>query len=132
MSYPNRGEYSTQGLLPFTNTFYNEEQAFNEQQGKFVCKVPGLYIFITTLLRQVGQHTEASCYLKLNNRPVAYMEAYSDRPQWGDPLSSGVTVLHLKQGDQVYIGDCVNVYQIAGYSNFMGFLINADVITNIQ
>ncbi|XP_045164647.1 uncharacterized protein LOC123528748 [Mercenaria mercenaria] len=128
VSWPEREPYGQthEGPLKFSNTFYDDDNMYNGTLGKFVCEIPGLYFFSSMLIRQVGQHTASSCYIMVNDVTLTYLEGYSFNASYGSPSATGTTLYHMQAGDTASIGNCSNVNQIAGYSNFNGFLIDAD------
>lgn len=128
VSWPEREPYGQihEGPLKFSNTFYDDDNVYNSTSGEFVCKTPGLYLFSSMIIRQVGQHTESSCFIMVNNISLAYLEAYSFNASYGSPSATGITLYHMQEGDTASINNCTNAKQIAGYSNFNGFLLDAD------
>ncbi|KAL4218651.1 C1q and tumor necrosis factor protein 5 [Mactra antiquata] len=120
------GTFSRDGALNFTKANYNDDDAFNFSSGQFECKVPGLYFFSSTLVREPGGYPESFCYLMINGHALAYLGGYGYNATIGHPSGTATMVTHMNYGDTVYVGMCGVISQIGEYSNLNGFLIDAD------
>lgn len=115
------------GLIRFNAAITNPQDDYNRGSGRFTCKVPGLYYFIyhTSL-------TENLCVqlYRDNTRMTTFCEhMLQGSKQDSKQVTSGGVVLHLQQGQQVWLG--VNDYNgMVGTqgsdSVFSGFLLFPD------
>ncbi|XP_045164648.2 uncharacterized protein LOC123528749 [Mercenaria mercenaria] len=126
VSMPEKATIGRDGPLKFTHAIYNDNEAFNFTSAMFVCKVPGLYFFSSTIIRETGGYPESFCYLMIKGFAKAYLGAYSFKGSDGNPSGTASVLYHMQEGDTAYVGMCGVIRQIAKYSNFNGFLIQAD------
>lgn len=115
-------------LLKFNSVLYNSGNGYNLTTGKFVCQVPGLYLFMATIIKTNGPREEASCYIGVNNANILRVLANSYNLHDVSPSGTNMLVKHLATGDVVSLNDCNGVSNMYTYSSFSGVLISPDMI----
>jgi hypothetical protein len=115
----------TSSPLKFYSAAFNPNDIFNMTTGEFICQQPGLYLFIFTVLRDVGTSSSAYCYIYTNNA-VGLMIAYAHDTDSGSyPSGAGSYLVYLQAGDTVYLSNCGNVDHLRLETGFSGCLIQA-------
>lgn len=119
---------SDTALLKFTSLLYNSGNSYSLTTGKFVCRVPGLYLFSATIIKFMGSSNEASCYIDINNSMILRVLANSNNDH--DPYPSGTNMLvkHLVIGDVVSLAGCDGVSHMYPSSSFSGVLVSPDMV----
>ena len=108
----------------FQTARYNSDSDFNLATGKFTCTRPGLYLFSATVTRR-PQTTTASCWINVAGRDK--LRVFATYVDSGYPTGSGILIVHLNYGDEVYLRDCSDTY-MHYESSFSGVLIQQDVL----
>ena len=102
---------------------------YSSTTGKFICSHPGLYFFAATLIKRrnnVDPVDVLECFIDRNKSYLVktYIDPTDDDTDNGSYETSAFVVVHLSQGDQVYVrcDDGKLDYE----SSFSGFLIQSD------
>ncbi|XP_053312047.1 complement C1q and tumor necrosis factor-related protein 9-like [Spea bombifrons] len=107
--------------IKFTKVFYNEQNIYNTETGKFVAPVDGLY-FITYQITVYSKNVHLS--LRHNDKIVQYMyHVYGSNTH----QASGASILKLNKRDEVWLQDVNSNNGLYTDDNddstFSGFLI---------
>ena len=116
-------------VVLFDTTETNFGSGYSPTTGKFTCSHPGLYFFATTLikLRDNADPVDAlGCDIFRNTVYIVetYIDPTDDDTDKGSYETSAFVVVHLSQGDQVYVR-CYDG-KLDYESSFSGFLIQSD------
>ncbi|XP_022310624.2 complement C1q tumor necrosis factor-related protein 2-like [Crassostrea virginica] len=109
------------GRVVFEAVDLNEGKGYDPSTGIFTVPAPGVYVFDWTTLNQVGKYALTSLVVNGTYRSQVYCDGNVNTH-----LScSKMTILKLKQGDQVWIGifggTHGNSYMVKNYTSFSGF-----------
>ncbi|XP_071943858.1 uncharacterized protein [Antedon mediterranea] len=121
------------GPLKFDTIITNVGNHYNRGTGKFVCAIPGVYVFQVTSMKSSGGGQIATRIMK-NGSPQVSTWVTAD----GHNSASTMVVLDLISGDQVWTephpGSVFNYYHSNSnkYCSFSGFLLfNMFFITHV-
>ncbi|XP_076467512.1 uncharacterized protein LOC143298534 [Babylonia areolata] len=117
-------QYSDKDHILFDEeVFLNDGNAFNKYSGEFVVPVSGTYVLLASTSASRMQGATCDADLVVDGRAVARMLGrYSD----GDTQVTGHAVLHLHQGQRVWVRS-IGATAIDIRSLFSGFLLKADL-----
>jgi len=94
----NVGPIASGHIIPFDDVMLNEGNAYNGNDGVFVCPHEGLYLFLWNTLSSPNK--EAAAAMTVNG--IERQESYSN----GSPYyasAGGFAIVRLNQGDHVYM-----------------------------
>ncbi|XP_035682834.1 complement C1q tumor necrosis factor-related protein 3-like [Branchiostoma floridae] len=120
---------SSDTVVKYDVILSNVGGAYNEETGKFVAPVGGVYFF--TFTGRIHP-TDSKCYLLLmknGQRMVGLYESSGGEPHNHSQSSSNSAILYLQPGDQVWVrlSRGHDLYSNSGrFVTFSGFLIHAD------
>ena len=113
------GEYnpSSETIIRFREVIYNQQNHYNTTSGTFTCVFPGVYefSFLVTSFVSVGN-------VKLVQNGEVVLGSFKSY-QGGQHLSSGDTVLHLAEGDEVWLEASGGTVGMSTRSHFSGHLL---------
>ena len=115
--------------MQFSSVWSNYGSRYSPYTGKFTCSHPGLYYFSTSLIKLGDTTTPVDwirCYIYKNTSDLVRtsIDPTDDDTDKGSYETSAFVVVHLTQGDQVYV-KCTSG-KLSYYSSFSGFLIQSD------
>ncbi|XP_053387077.1 hemicentin-1-like isoform X2 [Mercenaria mercenaria] len=110
--------------MKFLTAYYNDNDVFNMTSGEFVCKKEGLYLFISTLIREDVDISFIDCYLMKNYTIIGYGGIASSNNASDIPSGTSSVLHHLRPGDRVYLSLCEGLHYASMESSFTGVLIN--------
>ena len=61
----------------FQTDIYNSEGGYNTKTGKFVCRNPGIHVFILTITASSVVDGHAGCYIYVNDEQKTYVYAFN-------------------------------------------------------
>ena len=100
----------------------NQGNAYNPVSGVFTAPFNGSYCFIFSTLA-TESNANANAYLMVDDREVAYVDAYKGSYEW--EAGGNQAVVTLVAGQTVWLKSNSNSYY-APSTTFSGFLIGAD------
>ncbi|XP_071946107.1 complement C1q-like protein 2 [Antedon mediterranea] len=110
------------GILKYDTVVTNVGNHYNKNTGKFVCVIPGVYVFSVTSLSNNGNGFIT--YLLKNGKTQVTASMKS-----GVNTASTMVILDLVQGDQIWTEPNINynyyISNINGHCSFSGFLLYA-------
>ena len=110
-------------VLKFDHVITNIGNAFDRESGKFVCRIPGTYMFYFNLVSEIESYIEAS--IKVNG--ITQVTAVSNHRITTGDQGSAVAILILRRGDVVAVNiDWPVEQQIVhgeGKTTFSGYLL---------
>ena len=112
---------SSTKVLTFPETLLNIGNDYDTTTGQFTCRYPGIYVFLVNLYIIDGSKS-VKCQIQKNGHTYTYAHASNSVYNEG----SASTILRLKRGDKVDVGDCVRADNIYEGTSFIGFLLQAD------
>lgn len=117
--------------LTFDSLKTNYGDCYSTTTGKFTCIYSGLYFFALSLIKERANHSienMAYCYIYKNDKKLMYTQTdpRDDDTDNGSYETSAFLVVHLNQGDKVYVGWCSGQTSINEHSSFSGFLLQSD------
>ncbi len=106
--------------LPFEELLFSEEGTdFNLSNGTFTCTVPGIYVFMFSVLKR---SSESSLYVRLMKNHDIIVTGFVNAAGFHHVSSSVVIPLHY--GDQVHLAVYGQVYSAySHFTSFTGFLL---------
>ena len=123
-------EVSPSGVMTFYDAYTNTGNSYSLTTGAFICKTPGYYFFLTSLLKAENYNGSASCHIMKNGNTTVY--AYS-KPGTTSNEGYAATVngayVHLDTEDIVTLKKCSKTVSWStsyGASSFSGLLITPD------
>jgi len=108
----------------------NEGGDYNASTGVFTCRIPGHYWIASTLTKTYGSNIGyVRCYVMINGigKLIMYTDPVADETAaFSMSASAG---FHLRLGDRVQVGGCVNPDHFFNTADtfFSGILIKPDV-----
>ncbi|XP_053381978.1 A disintegrin and metalloproteinase with thrombospondin motifs 3-like [Mercenaria mercenaria] len=112
--------------LLFQNTYINNGNAYNTTTGEFTCFIPGVYHFVMTLTKEIGDISYVRAFLRINGRYKLPLYLNPIGNERGMYMMSGAGTFHLDQNDIVDVYGIPYNYHNGHYSYFTGFLITPD------
>ena len=109
----NKNEY-VNGALTFSVMITSVGSGYDQATGLFTCHTPGLYLVSMTL--QYEKQSSIICDISKNGRNT-YIEVDAGGIHPQQPYTQ-TAVFHLKTGDTVKVGPCVNPNNIGEESSF--------------
>ena len=115
--------------MQFNSVKNNYGSGYSPSTGKFTCSHPGLYYFSASLIKYRGSLNPVDrirCFIYKNtsNLVGTQIDPTDDDTDHGSYETSAFIVVHLSQGDQVYVTCSLGI--LSGYSSFSGFLVQSD------
>ena len=111
----------------FERTYINSGNGYDTSTGKFTCKIPGVYHFSVTLLKEPNKRIDFDPKLLYKGGHL-HLYWYTSGKNYNmnevTPLTQSAT-FHLNKGDVVHIQGIPDHFYTYG-STFTGFLITPD------
>ena len=117
----------TSNIVQFSSVKNNYGSGYSPSTGKFTCSHPGLYYFSASLIKYRSPSVDLiGCSILKNTTNLidTHTDPNEAQADYGSYETSAFIVVHLSQGDQVYV-KCTSG-GLDNYSSFSGFLIQSD------
>ncbi|KAI4901364.1 hypothetical protein NFI96_014158 [Prochilodus magdalenae] len=121
------GPFTRNVSIPYQNITLNQGYGYNAALGAFTAPHAGLYSFSYTVYSNVGPANERIYYkVQLMKDGLVVASSWEDNREDSEDSATQTVLLHLKQGNQVYV-ELVSGRSLCGdtlgYNFFSGFLV---------